>query len=120
MSPITARPTGQLAVELIRQLRNAGHRAFLVGGCVRDLLLGIAPKDMDVATDATPDRLLELFPDAQKVGAHFGVMLVCRGESQVEIATFRSEHSTRTKSSPSAVTFRNRPGGGCHPPRFYD
>ena len=55
---------------------HAGHQAFLAGGCVRDLLLGREPKDYDVATSATPDIVLNLFPRTFAVGAHFGVVLV--------------------------------------------
>ena len=58
------------------RLRRAGHRAYLAGGCVRDLLLGRAPKDFDVATDARPDAVMALFARTFAVGAHFGVVLV--------------------------------------------
>jgi poly(A) polymerase len=109
MGPIAASSAGQLALELIRQLREFGHSAYLVGGCVRDILLGAAPQDMDVATDATPNRLLELFPNAQKVGAHFGVVLIGRGESQVEVATFRSDHSYADGRHPVSVDFETDP-----------
>ncbi|MCW5976590.1 MAG: CCA tRNA nucleotidyltransferase [Bryobacteraceae bacterium] len=90
-------------------MRGAGHQAFLVGGCVRDLMLGVTPKDLDVATDATPARLLELFPDATPVGAHFGVVLVGRGDTQVEIATFRSDHSYLDGRRPVRVEFETDP-----------
>lgn len=102
-------PAGQLAALVVNQLRAAGHQAYLVGGCVRDLLLGIAPKDFDVATDAAPERLLEIFPDAHKVGAHFGVVLVDRGDSHVEIATFRSDHSYLDGRHPVSVEFESDP-----------
>jgi len=62
----------KLAHEVIAKLRHAGHQAYLVGGCVRDLLLGGKPKDFDVATDARPDRIMSLFPNSGSVGAHFG------------------------------------------------
>src|SRR6476646_8417 len=62
-----------LAERIVTELRAAGKQAYLVGGCVRDLLLGIQPKDYDVATDAVPDELLNLYPGALQVGAHFGV-----------------------------------------------
>ena len=65
-----------LAREVIAKLRSAGHQAYLVGGCVRDLLLGMHPKDYDVSTDARPDRIMDLFPNSGRVGAHFGVILV--------------------------------------------
>ena len=102
-------PAGRLATDVIHQLTAAGHKAYLVGGCVRDLLLGIPPKDLDVATDATPERLLQLFPKARKVGAHFGVVLVHQDEVQVEIATFRSDHSYLDGRHPEHVRFETDP-----------
>lgn len=66
----------QAAVDVVRQLRTSGHEAYLVGGCVRDLLLGRTPADYDVATDATPDQVMRIFPQTYAVGAQFGVVLV--------------------------------------------
>jgi poly(A) polymerase len=76
---------------VVRRLRDAGHVAYFAGGCVRDALLGLMPKDYDVATDAPPDRVRAVFPRTQAVGAAFGVILVRQGRSQVEVATFRSD-----------------------------
>jgi poly(A) polymerase len=87
------------------QLRAAGYQAFFVGGCVRDLLLGRDPKDFDVATDASPEGVLRLFPEAGLVGAHFGVVLV-RG---VEVATFRSDAEYSDGRRPDAVRFVSDP-----------
>src|SRR3974390_511436 len=82
-----------LAHQVVRTLRTAGHQAYLVGGCVRDLLLGSQPKDFDVSTDAPPERIVALFPGSGQVGAHFGVVLVREpvtgGRAHVEVATFR-------------------------------
>src|SRR5271167_1212349 len=64
------------AISIVRTLREAGHKAYLVGGCVRDLLLGREPADYDVSTDATPDEVMRIFPDTYAVGAQFGVVLV--------------------------------------------
>src|ERR1035441_7137502 len=64
------------ALRIVEELRAAGYEAYLVGGCVRDLLLGREPKDYDVATSATPEAVLGLFPRTFAVGAHFGVVLV--------------------------------------------
>jgi len=66
----------QHAVEIVRTLREAGHQAYLVGGCVRDLLLGSEPADYDVATDASPDEVMRIFPETYAVGAQFGVVLI--------------------------------------------
>jgi poly(A) polymerase len=93
------------AIEIIQTLRRAGHEALLAGGCVRDYLLGRAPKDHDVATSATPQQVIRLFPGALTVGAHFGVVIVRRGEEQVEVATFRTDGSYRDGRRPESVTF---------------
>jgi poly(A) polymerase len=93
------------AVEIIQTLRRAGHEALLAGGCVRDYLLGRAPKDHDVATSATPQQVIRLFPGALTVGAHFGVVIVRRGEEQVEVATFRTDGSYKDGRRPESVTF---------------
>ena len=66
----------QHATEIVRTLRQRGHQAYLVGGCVRDLLLGREPADYDVATDATPQQVMQIFPQTYAVGAQFGVVLV--------------------------------------------
>ncbi len=99
----------QLANRIIATLRTRGHQAWLVGGCVRDLLLGIAPKDYDVATGAPPERLVEIFPRADRVGAHFGVVLVREGAACVEVATFRSDHAYIDGRRPESVHFEHDP-----------
>lgn len=101
-----SRARESLAIEIIRRLRNSGHQAYLVGGCVRDRLLRIVPKDFDVSTDAQPDQLVRYFPQAQLVGAHFGVIIVRdRSGIQVEVATFRSEGAYSDGRRPDAVRF---------------
>jgi putative nucleotidyltransferase with HDIG domain len=94
------------AVTIISTLRENGHQAYLVGGCVRDLLLGGTPKDFDIATSATPDEIVALFPGANLVGAHFGVVIV--GNS-IEVATFRSDHAYVDGRRPANVTFEKDP-----------
>jgi len=98
-----------LAHSVIARLRHAGHQAYLVGGCVRDLLLGGKPKDFDVATDARPDRIMSLFPNSGCVGAHFGVVLVRDGLAQVEVATFRSDNDYSDGRRPTSVHFEHEP-----------
>lgn len=93
------------AVGIATKLREHGFQAWLVGGCVRDLVLGREPKDYDIATDARLDQLLGFFPKAQLVGAQFGVVLV----DGVEVATFRSDHSYQDGRHPSEVTFESDP-----------
>ena len=80
-----------------------------MGGCVRDLLLGRTPKDFDVATDARPDEVSMRFPGAELVGAHFGVVLVRKGEAQVEVATFRSDSTYSDGRRPDSVQFEDSP-----------
>jgi poly(A) polymerase len=98
-----------LANDIIVALRRSGWKALLVGGCVRDRLLGIEPKDYDVATDARPDELLRILPRSQPVGAHFGVVLVPGQDAQVEVATFRSEGQYSDGRRPDAVQFVTEP-----------
>ncbi len=93
------------AIEIAADLRARGFQAWMVGGCVRDLLLNREPKDYDISTDAVPDQLLRLFPRAQLVGAQFGVVLV----DGVEIATFRSDHSYADGRHPGRVVFETDP-----------
>jgi len=81
----------QTAIDIVRQLREAGFAAYLVGGCVRDIVMGLAPKDYDVATSAEPGQVVEIFPESLTVGAQFGVVIVPRREGNVEVATFRSD-----------------------------
>src|SRR3990172_5207063 len=105
-------PVQDAAIEIVRTLRDRRHQAYLVGGCVRDLLLGREPADFDVSTDATPEQVMRLFPETYAVGAQFGVVLVpgafqadafqksvfqvgeVRGDAEkaiIEVATFRSD-----------------------------
>jgi poly(A) polymerase len=97
------------ATAIVARLRAAGHQAYFVGGCVRDLVLGRAPKDFDVATSATPDQVLVLFEKTFAVGAHFGVVLVCTGEIMTEVATFRSDGAYSDGRHPDAVRFSATP-----------
>ena len=94
---------------IVERLRASGHTAWLVGGCVRDLLLGRTPKDFDVATSAPPAELLKVFPGAGQVGAHFGVVLVREDGAQVEVATFRSDLAYVDGRRPEGVHFETDP-----------
>jgi poly(A) polymerase len=95
----------ELANSVCETLIAKGHQAFLVGGCVRDLLLSRAPADYDVTTDATPERVLQLFPDAVGIGAQFGVILIPRFGQKVEVATFRSDVGYSDGRHPDKVVF---------------
>jgi poly(A) polymerase len=118
------------AISIIRTLRDHGHQGYLVGGCVRDLLLGREPADYDVATDATPEQVMCIFPQTYAVGAQFGVVLVPiaenssvasvpsvvdlapidkRREKTVEVATFRSDMGYSDGRHPDEVRFTKDP-----------
>jgi poly(A) polymerase len=106
------------ATDVVRTLRQADHQAYLVGGCVRDLLLGREPEDFDVATDATPDEVMRLFPQTYAVGAKFGVVLVpIPGPTTdeqpptpvIEVATFRCDGLYSDGRRPDEVTYTKDP-----------
>ncbi|MBA3972638.1 MAG: phosphohydrolase [Candidatus Solibacter sp.] len=91
------------------RLHDAGHQAFFAGGAVRDRLLSRPFTDLDIATCATPAQVAALFPDARTVGASFGVVLVqCLGV-ELQIATFRSDHSYSDHRRPCSVTYETDP-----------
>lgn len=99
----------ELANSICDALQQHGHQALLVGGCVRDVLLGREPADYDVTTDATPERVMELFPESIAVGAQFGVVLVPRDELKVEVATFRSDVGYSDGRHPDRVVYSKTP-----------
>src|SRR5947207_4959880 len=126
----------QQAVGIVKILREKGHQAYLVGGCVRDLLLGREPADFDVTTDATPDEVMRIFPETYAVGAQFGVVLVPLPENEraalaekddreaqieehaisghqhkfcIEVATFRSDVGYSDGRHPDEVRFSRDP-----------
>jgi poly(A) polymerase len=101
-----ANPPYAAALGIVRALRDANHQAYFAGGCVRDLLLGLAPKDFDVATSATPDVVQALFAKTFAVGAHFGVVLVCGEDGgTTEVATFRHDGAYTDGRRPDQVRF---------------
>ncbi len=96
------------AMRVLEALREAGHEAFLVGGCVRDLVLGLAPKDYDIATSARPEQVSSLFPRVVEVGASFGVVCVLSAGQPpiaVEVATFRADLDYEDGRRPLGVRF---------------
>ncbi len=112
------------ATSIVQTLRQRGFQAYLVGGCVRDLLLGREPKDYDVATNATPEQVMGIFPETYGVGAQFGVVLVPVPERDVagnvstessskshtvEVATFRSDIGYSDGRHPDEVRFSRDP-----------
>jgi len=111
------------ATSIVQTLRQRGFQAYLVGGCVRDLLLGREPKDYDVAANATPEQVMEIFPETYAVGAQFGVVLVPMPDENVaadstevpaisrtvEVATFRSDIGYSDGRHPDEVRFSQDP-----------
>jgi poly(A) polymerase len=93
------------AREVVVELRKAGHKAFCVGGCARDTLLGIEPKEYDITTSATPQEVSEIFPHTVPIGVSFGVILVITGKYQFEVATFRKDQSYTDGRHPDKVIY---------------
>jgi poly(A) polymerase len=100
-----ASPMAAAARKIVERLRGEGHIAYFAGGCVRDILRGVTPKDYDVATSATPDTVQKIFPRTYAVGAHFGVIVVLEEDFQFEVATFRSDDVYTDGRHPTAVHF---------------
>ena len=102
-APVPAAP-----LSILRTLRENGHEAFLVGGGVRDLLLGRAPKDWDIATDALPARIESLFPKTVAIGKAFGIITVVPADGDpVEVATYRVDSPYADGRRPETVAFTN-------------
>jgi poly(A) polymerase len=99
----------ELANSICETLLRAGHQALLAGGCVRDILLRREPADYDVATDATPDQVMALFPESVAVGAQFGVIVVPMDGRNVEVATFRADMGYSDGRHPDSVVFARTP-----------
>src|SRR6266566_4007414 len=94
------------ATSIVRTLHGHGHKAYLVGGCVRDLLLGREPSDYDVATDALPEEVIRIFPETYAVGAQFGVVLVPLPEQELQRL---SDQASRSQSSVSTTQLAEVP-----------
>jgi len=94
---------------VVRRLRESGFQTYLVGGCVRDLLLGREPADYDVATGALPDQVVGLFLRTQTVGAQFGVVLVYEDGEEIAVATFRSDAPYLDGRHPQQVLYTQDP-----------
>src|SRR6202171_1270322 len=100
-----ASPMEEAARRIAARLRESGHVAYFAGGCVRDLVRGLAPKDFDVATDAPPEVVQKIFPHTYAVGAKFGVIVVVENGTNFEVATFRSDDAYVNGRRPVSVHF---------------
>jgi poly(A) polymerase len=98
------------AVNIVERLQNAGYQAYLVGGCVRDLLLNIEPKDFDVATSATPEQVRAEFRNARIIGRRFKLVHIHFGREIIEVATFRANHPEADEEEDSNQSSRNESG----------
>ncbi|WP_173921057.1 polynucleotide adenylyltransferase PcnB [Pseudidiomarina piscicola] len=99
--PISRKDIAEPALKVLYRLHNAGYEAYLVGGCVRDLLLGIQPKDFDVATNAKPEQVQKLFRNCRLVGRRFRLAHIMFGREIIEVATFRGHHTESKESEPA-------------------
>jgi poly(A) polymerase len=98
------------AVNIVERLQGAGYQAYLVGGCVRDMLLGITPKDFDVATSATPEQVRAEFRNARIIGRRFKLVHIHFGREIIEVATFRANHPVNEDDEDSNQSSRNESG----------
>ncbi|MCL7941284.1 polynucleotide adenylyltransferase PcnB [Halomonas sp. ATCH28] len=89
--PVSRQHFSDAALKVLYRLHNAGFQAFLVGGCIRDALLGHMPKDFDVATDATPEQVKDLFRNSRIIGRRFRIVHVRFGREVIEVTTFRGK-----------------------------
>lgn len=91
--------------QILKNLQSRGHRAYLVGGCVRDMILSVQPNDWDICTSALPEAVLEIFPGSETVGIKHGTVAVKLGSRTVEVTTFRSEGRYTDHRHPEDVSF---------------
>ena len=97
------------AVRIVRKLQDAGFEAYLVGGCVRDLVSGKRPKDFDITTSAHPEEVMNIFEHSIPVGAAFGVVTVVEDNSNFEVATFREERDYMDGRRPETLRYSKTP-----------
>ncbi len=99
----------QTAVRIVDKLRAAGYAGYFVGGAVRDMLLGKTPKDIDIATSATPEQAAVIFPRHYKIGVSFGILIVVEDDIPFELAAFREEREYADGRHPEVVTYTDNP-----------
>ncbi|MDV6327566.1 polynucleotide adenylyltransferase PcnB [Idiomarina sp. PL1-037] len=102
--PVSRSDISKNAIKVLYRLHNSGFEAYLVGGCIRDILLGLEPKDFDVTTNATPEQIKSLFRNCRLIGRRFRLAHVVFGKEVIEVATFRGHHG----DSPQEENKKNR------------
>ena len=102
---MTVETLPEFACSVLERLELAGYQAFLVGGCVRDILRGTEPHDFDICTSALPEEILSLFPGSIPTGIKHGTVTVAAGESRLEVTTFRSDGAYKDRRRPESVTY---------------
>jgi len=101
---VSRRDISQSAIKVLYRLNRSGHQAFLVGGGVRDILLGVQPKDFDIATSATPEEVKALFGNCRLIGRRFRLAHIRFGREIIEVATFRAGHQQASTDNKRAST----------------
>lgn len=102
-------PVFQSAVRIVEKLRAAGFDGYFVGGAVRDMLLGRTPKDIDIATSATPEQAAAIFPRHHKIGVSFGILMIVEDDIPFELATFREEREYADGRHPEVIKYTDNP-----------
>ena len=101
-------PQGTQGYNACEKLLDAGHEAWWVGGCVRDMALGIIPKDIDIATSATPNEVIALFPKNDDTSSKLGAVVISLEGQSLEVTTYRKEHELSDGRFPESVEFTDR------------
>ena len=112
--PISRKQISPNAIKVLYKLAEAGYHGFLVGGGVRDLLLGKSPKDFDIATDASPEQLKSLFRNARIIGRRFKIIHLRFGREIIEVTTFRAPHDSENKIDDNAPRRRIQDQASAH------
>ena len=95
------------AKEIIHSLKQSGFKAYLVGGCIRDLVLSIDPKDFDVVTEATPEQIKRAIPRSRIIGRRFKLVHVRKGRKITEVSTFRSKGGKKTSKTNKGIVLKD-------------
>ena len=95
--PVSRQLISASALKVLYRLNKSGFDAYLVGGGVRDILLGLKPKDFDIATNATPDEIKDLFRNCRLIGRRFRLAHIVFGREIIEVATFRGHHDNASE-----------------------